>query len=220
VTGISGNRGGATARTLLERGARVRAVVRDPVKGALWASRGAEVAIADLADSTSLARAFAGVDAAYVLNPPAYASEDLFVQAEVFARSISEAAQRSRLSRLVVLSSIGVHRTSGHGNIATNSTFERILGVLGGSVTFIRPAYFMENWGWVAAAAANDGLLPSFLSPLDRAIEMISTADIGRIAAKAMLDAVTARASSSSPGQGPTRPTTRRRRSPRLSDIR
>jgi uncharacterized protein YbjT (DUF2867 family) len=188
VVGVTGNTGEATARALLARGAPLRAVVRDPSKAAAWASRGAEIAVADLADTDSLSRAFAGAESAYVLNPPAYTAPDLFATAEALAASILEAVRKSGIERLVVLSSIGAHLPSGSGNIRTNRAFERILGVLDRRVTFLRPAYFMENWAWVAAAAANEGVLPSFLAPPDRAIPMASTADIGRVAAGAMLD--------------------------------
>jgi uncharacterized protein YbjT (DUF2867 family) len=188
VLGVSGNTGGATARALMARGARVRAVVRDPARGTPWSARGAEVVSADLADAGSLTRAFAGADAAYVLNPPAYTLPDLFAHAEALAASVLAAARASRLRRLVVLSSIGAHLPSGTGNIGTNHTFERVLGALDGAVTFLRPAYFMENWAWVASLAAEQGVLPSFLSPADRAIPMVSVADVGEAAADAMLD--------------------------------
>lgn len=188
IVGVTGNTGGATARALLARGAPVRVVVRDPAKGQAWAGLGAEVAVADLADATSLAKAFAGARAAYVLNPPVYTMPDIFARAEALAESILQAVRKSGLEKLVVLSSVGAHLASGNGNIRTNGTFERILGALGRRVFFLRPAYFMENWAWVAPAAANDGVLPSFLSPLDRTIPMVSAADIGHAAAEAMLD--------------------------------
>lgn len=41
----------------------------------------------------------------------------------------------------------------------------------------------MENASWDVAPARNDGLLNSFLQPLDRAVPMIGTADIGNLAA-------------------------------------
>jgi uncharacterized protein YbjT (DUF2867 family) len=192
IVGVTGNTGGIVARTLLARGAPVRAVVRDPAKGRAWEGLGAEVAVADLADAASLAAAFAGARAAYVLNPPAYTMPDIFARAEALAGSILEAVRKSGLEKLVVLSSVGAHLASGNGNIRTNGTFERVLGVLGRSVVFLRPAYFMENWAWVAAAAANEGVLPSFLSPLDRGIPMASAADIGRVAAQVLLDGDTA----------------------------
>lgn len=187
VVGVGGNTGSATARALLARGARLRVVVRDPARGAAWAAH--EVAVADLADATSLARAFDGVASAYVLNPPAYTAPDLFARAEELATAILESARRARLPRLVVLSSIGAHLPSGNGNIGTNRIFERVLTPLGAGVVFLRPATFMENWAWVAQAAAAQGVLPSFLAPPDRALPMVSVTDVGEIAAAAMLDA-------------------------------
>ncbi len=189
IVGVSGNTGGATARALLEKGAPVRAVVRDPARGEGWAVRGAQVAVADLADMPALTKAFEGVDGAYVLNPPAYALPDLFSHAEFLAANIAEAARRARLPRLVVLSSMGAHLASGNGIIRTNGLFERTLGSLDCPVVFLRPAYFMANWAWVAAVAASEGVLPSFLSPTSRALPMIAAADVGAAAARALLDA-------------------------------
>jgi uncharacterized protein YbjT (DUF2867 family) len=186
VAGVSGNTGGATARALLEHGAPVRAVVRQAAQGQVWADRGAELVIADLADSSSLTRALDGAESAYVLNPPAYTAPDLFRHAQDLACSIREAARQTRLPRLVVLSSIGAHRPTGTGIIATNRTFEQVLDDAAPEVSFLRPAYFMENWSWVAAAAMGQGVLPSFLTPLERSLPMVSTSDVGRVAADLM----------------------------------
>ena len=46
ITGITGQVGGAVARTLLAEGANVRAVARDARKAASWVKRGCELAIA------------------------------------------------------------------------------------------------------------------------------------------------------------------------------
>jgi uncharacterized protein YbjT (DUF2867 family) len=144
------------------------------------------VALADLDDVASLAKAFEGARAAYVLNPPAYAAPDLFARAQALAANIAEAVRRSALPRLVVLSSMGAHLESGSGNIGTNRIFERTLGALRCETVFLRPAYFMENWAWVAPVAAQAGVLPSFLLPTDRPIPMVAAADIGSLAARAM----------------------------------
>ena len=47
VTGITGQVGGAVARTLLAKGCGVRAVVRDANKAGSWAKQGCEIAVAD-----------------------------------------------------------------------------------------------------------------------------------------------------------------------------
>jgi uncharacterized protein YbjT (DUF2867 family) len=147
-----------------------------------------DLAQADLGDADALAKAFEGARGAYVLNPPAYTAPDLFATADALADAIARAVRSSGLGRLVVLSSLGAHLPDGTGNILTNHAFEERLGDLDASVTFVRPGYFMQNWGAVAAVAAKDGVLPSFLAPLDRAIPMVSAADIGRVAAEALLE--------------------------------
>lgn len=186
VAGVSGNTGAATARTLIEAGERIRVLVRDAAKGESWARQGAEVAVADLADAAALTAALSGARGAYLLNPPSYTAEDPFADAGAVADAIARAVTAARLPKLVVLSSVAADRSSGTGLIATNRMLEQRLAGIGLPVTFIRAAYFMENWAEVAGVAAAEGVLPSFLAPLDRAIPMVATADIGRVAAEAL----------------------------------
>jgi uncharacterized protein YbjT (DUF2867 family) len=42
----------------------------------------------------------------------------------------------------------------------------------------------MDNAAWDVAPAKEKGVVPSFLEPLDRPVPMVSTVDIGRVAAK------------------------------------
>ena len=58
VTGITGQVGGAVARTLLAKGCGVRAVVRDANKAVSWAKQGCEIAVADMYEAKSLETAF------------------------------------------------------------------------------------------------------------------------------------------------------------------
>ena len=69
VTGITGRVGGVVARTLLDTGQSVRAVVRDAAKGVAWKERGCEVALADMKDAKALTAAFTGVSGVFVLIP-------------------------------------------------------------------------------------------------------------------------------------------------------
>ena len=61
---------------------------------------------------------------------------------------------------------------------------EQMLGELPMPVTFLRPAWFMENFAWDVAPAKETGVIPSFLQPLDKPFPMIATADIGNVAAQ------------------------------------
>lgn len=186
VTGVTGRTGAIAARTLLAAGERVRVVIRNPAHSEGWARLGAEVAQADLTDAQALTRAFSGAQGAYLVSPPGYALEDIYRYVERAANAAALAASAARLPKLVLLSSVGADRASGIGVIANNRTMERRLGQLGIPVAFLRAAYFMENWSGMVDSVRNHGILPSFLAPLDRAIPMVSTLDIGRVAAETL----------------------------------
>ncbi|MDV2080852.1 NmrA family NAD(P)-binding protein [Marinobacter xestospongiae] len=188
VTGATGRTGAAAANALLRADRRVRVVVRNESKGAYWSARGAEVAVAEFTDHEALVRALAGADGAYIVSPPQYASDDLFSQAEIMARAIAKAATDASLPKLVALSSIGAEQPDGTGWIAMNRGLEHHLGGTGLPVAFLRAAYFMENWQPLVKVAVAQGQLPSFLAPLERAIAMIATDDIGRIAADVLTE--------------------------------
>jgi NAD(P)H dehydrogenase (quinone) len=51
------------------------------------------------------------------------------------------------------------------------------------AITFLRPAWFMENSSWDVAPAKN-GAIQSFLQPLDKPVPMVATSDIGLLAAE------------------------------------
>ena len=44
----------------------------------------------------------------------------------------------------------------------------------------------MENSRWDVAAARENGVIPSFLQPLDKPVPMVAAADIGRVAAEVL----------------------------------
>jgi uncharacterized protein YbjT (DUF2867 family) len=64
---------------------------------------------------------------------------------------------------------------------------EQALLATGLPVTFVRAAYFMENWASVLKPAQQDGVLPSFIAG-SRAIPMVASQDIGKTVARALLD--------------------------------
>ena len=183
VFGVSGRTGAAAADALMRSGHRVRVVVRDPAKGQPWAERGAEVALADLTDLSSMTRALSHVQGAYVVNPQQYNREDLFERADLIAATTASAAVAAGVSRLVALSSIGADRESGTGWIGMNRVFEQRLGETGVPTVFLRAAYFMENWMPMVRQAVRNGTLPSFLAPPQRPLAMVATADVGSVAA-------------------------------------
>lgn len=185
VTGVTGNVGGQVARTLLAAGKPVRAVLRDAGKSAAWSSLGCEVAIADINDKSALAAAFAGAEAVFVLVPPNFDPAPGFPEAQAIAGTLFSVLEKSRPARVVYLSTIGAQARQ--PNLLTQHTIiEQSLREISSPITFLRPAWFMENCSWDVAPAREQGVIPSFLQPLDRCLPMVSTADIGRVAAQAL----------------------------------
>jgi uncharacterized protein YbjT (DUF2867 family) len=191
VCGVTGRTGAAAADALLRAGHAVRVVVRDPAKGRPWAERGADIAVADLTDLTAMTRALGGVRGAYVVSPQQYSLDDLFERADLIARTTARAAAAARVPRLVALSSVGADRESKTGWIAMNRMFEQRLGDAGVFTTFLRAAYFMENWMPMVGQAVRNGTLPTFLAPPQRAIPMVATEDVGSAAAALLQDGMT-----------------------------
>jgi len=187
VSGVTGHTGKVVAETLQAKGQPIRVIVRDEKKGAPWKERGAEVAVSSLDDEAALTRALSGVTGAYVLLPPDAITIDFFGSRQRMADAIGRAALDAGLPHLVFLSSIGAHVPTGHGPIGAPYHAERSFEKLGIGTTFVRAAYFLENYGSVLGAAKNDGVLPSFL-PANLRHDVVTTTDIGHTAAQALLD--------------------------------
>ncbi len=192
ITGITGNVGGSVAHNLLAAGQSVRAVMRDIGKGDVWAERGCEVVKADIADATSLASAFRGAEGVFVLVPPNFDPAPSFPEARATAASLKSALEKADPSKVVYLSTIGAQ--AGESNLLTQHTIiEQVLGELPMPITFLRPAWFVENFRWDVAAARESGIIMSFLQPLDKPVPMVATADIGHEAAKLLQESWTGR---------------------------
>lgn len=184
VTAITGKVGGVLARTLLRDGEGVRAVVRDEAKGkgAVWAARGCEVAVADVGDPDTLSAALSDVDGAFILLPPNFDPLPCFADVKATIESIRRAVVAAKPPKVVVLSTIGAD--SPKPNLLNALGFlEHALADSPTRATFLRPAWFMENAAW-DVASAREGLVRSYLHPVDRAIPMVSTEDVGRAAAE------------------------------------
>ena len=183
ITGITGQVGGVVARTLLAAGKNVRAVVRDTAKGETWTRQGCEIALAPMDDPEPLRAAFAGTEGVFVVLPPNYDPSPGFPESRSIIATLRKALEGAQPERVVVLSTVGAQATS--ENLLTQlSLMEQALGTLPLPVTFLRPAWFMENAAWDLSPARDTGVIPSFLRPLDRKIPMVGTADVGRVAAE------------------------------------
>jgi NAD(P)H dehydrogenase (quinone) len=159
----------------------VRAVVRDADKGRAWADRGCEVALANIEDAASLTAAFRGAEAAFVMVPSNFDPLPGFPEAQAIGVALKSALEAALPGRVVYLSTIGA-RASQSNLLTQHGIIEKAISTVGVPLTVLRPAWFMENCSWDVAPARERGVIPSFLQPLDRAVPMVATADIGRVA--------------------------------------
>src|SRR5258705_11327282 len=129
ITGITGQIGGVIARTRLAAKKPVRAVVRDAEKGKAWAARGCEGALATIEDSSSLAAAFDGAEAVFILVPPNFDPQPGFPEAQAIGVALRSALETARAARVVYLSTIGAQARN--PNLLTQHTIiERMLSNL------------------------------------------------------------------------------------------
>jgi uncharacterized protein YbjT (DUF2867 family) len=181
VLGASGNTGKAVAETLLGQKKKVRIVLHDAAKGKAWSEAGADVAVADVDDGATLERAFSGAEGVYVLLPPNFSSSHVRVDNSRRTHTIAAAVEAARVPHVVLLSSVGAQQSDGTGPVLGLRDAETVFSRATADATFVRAAYFMENWGG-SLHAVEQGVLPTFLIA-DKAIPMVATRDIGAAAA-------------------------------------
>jgi uncharacterized protein YbjT (DUF2867 family) len=186
VAGVTGNTGSVVADALLRAGAPVRVVLRDRERAAEWTARGAEAALADLADVAALAAALRGAAAAYLLVPPNLQVDDPIADAARVAGAIAAAVDRAQLPHAVILSAFGAHQADAPGMLATTRLFEQRMLQIAGRLTILRAASFFETSAPMMLLGASTGEMPSLVA-LERSFEQIAAADFGRMAAEAML---------------------------------
>jgi len=190
VAGATGSTGSLVANALLERGQPVRVLVRNEAAGASWRERGAEVARVDFDEgSAALTEALRGCEGAWLLVPtPPSESTGVLARCARWVDVMGEALTASRLPHAVVLSSMGAHQAEGTGIVQTLNVAERKLGALGTPVTFVRAAFFMENWFGYGRMAMEQGVVPSCLSPAERKLPMVAVRDVAAACARLLLE--------------------------------
>jgi uncharacterized protein YbjT (DUF2867 family) len=183
VMGVTGQVGAEVARNLLAANKRVRVVVRDAEKGKAWAAKGCEVAVADANDVNPLAAAFSDSTGVFILLPPNFDPSEGFPEARYIIENLRAALETAKPEKVVCISTIGAQ--AHQPNLLNQlQILEQSFGTLDLPITFLRPAWFMENSLWDIEPAKSNGVIPSFLQPLDKPVPMIATADVGKVSAE------------------------------------
>src|SRR5580658_6714507 len=186
VMGITGNVGGAVARSLLARGEKVRGIGRNPETAAEWQKQGVELFKADYDDAEALTAAFGGVDGVFVMVPPNFAPAPGYVETKATLDVLHKALSKARPPKAVYLSSIGAEQTSGLGLITSSHLLEQTMRDLPFPQAFLRAGWFFENSAGDVASAREEGRIQFQLCPLDRKVSLVATADIGNVGAETL----------------------------------
>ncbi|WP_279582513.1 NmrA family NAD(P)-binding protein [Fodinicola feengrottensis] len=171
IAGATGNVGSEVLRAVLAAGGKARGLVRAEKQ----LPEGAEVAIGDLNDPASLADAFQGATAAFLLS--GYAD----------MTGLLAAVQRAGLERVVLLSGgsaeLGDLSNAVSAYMVRSEVAVRESGV---PFTILRPSMFMTNTlDWLPQLRESDVVRAAFP---DVAAAVLDPADIGAVAATALLN--------------------------------
>jgi uncharacterized protein YbjT (DUF2867 family) len=179
VTGATGTVGSAVVRELGERGARVRAFVRDPDRAAAILGEDVELAIGDFDEPASILRALDGVDGLFLAcgNGPGQVR---------YETTAIDAAAAAGVGRIVKLSAIGAEVGSPLAFWDWQGRIEQHLAQSGVTAVVLRPANYMTNLLASAEAIAHTGML--FAPAGGARVAMIDPRDVAAVAAVALTE--------------------------------
>jgi uncharacterized protein YbjT (DUF2867 family) len=178
VTGGTGTVGSRVVRELLARGVAPRVLVRSEERTA-GLPGGAEPALGDLERPETLAAAFAGCEAVFLLN--ALAQDE----AEQGLAGV-EAARAAGARRVVYLSVPLPAGSEAIPHFATKIRVEQALRDSGLDHLVLRPNNFFQNDLWFRQAILEHGIYPQPLGAVG--LHRVDVRDIAAVAVRALLD--------------------------------
>jgi len=187
ITGATGQQGGAVARELLAKGAKVRAMTRHPESPkALELKRlGAEIVQGDLDDPASVERALKGVWGTFAVQNTWEAGVE---REEEQGKRFAQLAKKAGVHHFVYASVQSADKKTEIPHFDNKSRVEDVVRSLNfPSYVIVRPVFFMENLAspWFLPGI-QEGTLAVGL-PADTKLQMISVQDIGKYGAQAFL---------------------------------
>jgi uncharacterized protein YbjT (DUF2867 family) len=182
ITGATGQQGGATARELLAKGWKLRAMTRKPDGDAAkaLAKAGVEIVQGDLDDDASLAAALKGVWGVYGVQNTWEAGVE---REEEQGKRLAKVARDAGVQHYVYASVASAQRQTGIPHFENKWRVEETVRSLKfPSHVIVRPVFFMENL--VSPWFLHGDTLGAGMDP-KTSLQMIAVADIGKYGALA-----------------------------------
>jgi uncharacterized protein YbjT (DUF2867 family) len=180
VCGATGKQGGSVARSLLDRGFRVRGLTRDPQKPDAQAlvEQGAEVVQGDMEDRSDVDRVLEGAYGVFSVQNFWETGYDREVQQ---GKTVADAAKVAGVEHFVYSSVGSAHRQTGIPHFESKWEIEEHVRQIGLPYTILRPTFFMQNWEWSREMILGGTLAQPF-DP-DRPFQQVAVEDVGAFAA-------------------------------------
>jgi uncharacterized protein YbjT (DUF2867 family) len=180
VAGATGKQGGAVARSLLERGFRVRALTRNPQKpeAQALADQGAEVVQGDMEERSSMERALEGAYGIFSVQNFWETGYDRQVEQ---GKTVADAAKAAGVEHFVYSSVGSAHRQTGIPHFESNWEVEEHVRQIELPYTILRPTALMQNWEMMREMILG-GTLAQSLDP-DKPLQQVAVEDVGAFAA-------------------------------------
>jgi uncharacterized protein YbjT (DUF2867 family) len=183
VIGATGNIGKVIVQELLKKGKKVRAIARNSQRLKELETMGAETSSGSVQDIDFLASALNNVSAVFTMSAPDVQTANLREYQKNIADTIGSALEKSNVSHIVNLSSVGAELEAGTGPIAGLHQQESRLNVLErGHILHLRPTFFMENFLYDIPVIQGMGIHGTAMRA-DLTMGIIATVDIGMVAA-------------------------------------
>jgi uncharacterized protein YbjT (DUF2867 family) len=185
ITTPTGNIGSRALQQLLNAGADVSVIVRQPEKLSDSIRSRVKVHQGSLTDVGLVTKAFQGAKAILWVTPPNITHPDVAAYHNEMALVAATAIKEGKIPYVVNISSAGAQLDNA-GPISGLGIVERRLNEVAENAVHLRPGFFMENYLLDLESIQRDGAAYSLL-PGDISYPIIATQDIGGVAAELLL---------------------------------
>ena len=179
ITGATGNIASLVIPTLLEKGAQVKALVRDPSKAEGLRESGVEIVEGEFTDAEAVQKALEGADSALLIAPP---NPDAVEQMS----ALIGAAKDSGNPHVVRISAIGAAADAPTDNGRLHYRSDTELAESGLPHTVLRPHFFMQNLLMSVSTISEQGQM--YWGMGDGKLGLVDVRDIADAAATILLD--------------------------------
>lgn len=180
ITGATGTVGRYVVKQLSAKRKQVRALVRNPRKAQWLAAPNVEFVQGDFEDITSLERALAGIDCAFLLTPT---SSNRIAQEANFLK----ATKKTKIKHIVRLSILGAKSNSPSRIMCRHGEADKQLEESGIAFTILQPSYFMQNLLWYAETIKTQGVFHASL-PETTKHSHVDARDIAAVAVALLIE--------------------------------